>query len=206
MEDAEAQLTGGEGRRRPAIDIPESGAAPSAPSQPRPPHIREQVVAMIDAISDMSDAADTGVTPPQAGKAQGAGDNSAVVPHAATRPHASLTLFAENMSGLRPSLALAAEDQTFGALGGSRHVELQAKPCVFGSDCSAIFFDEVHDSVVTVQPSATRKPGLSLRTFSFLFASRNPYSLQETPYPQSQYPAMKYCENFLMPNLRCPSP
>ncbi len=74
-----------------------------------------------------------------------------------TRQRPALTLFPDNMTQSKDPLAPAAHGQTFGALGGSRHVELQANPCVFGIDCSAIFYDEVHESVVTVQPSAAKQ-------------------------------------------------
>ena len=79
-----------------------------------------------------------------------------------TRQDPSLTLFADTFPGVKSTAAPMAAAQTFGALGGSRHVELQAKPCVFGSDCSAIFYDEVHDSVITVQAAGGAKPGLCL--------------------------------------------
>ena len=78
------------------------------------------------------------------------------------RQNPSITLFADTFSGVKATAASSAAAQTFGALGGSRHVELQAKPCVFGSDCSAIFYDEVHDSVITVQAAGGAKPGLCL--------------------------------------------
>jgi hypothetical protein len=115
----------------------------------------------------------------------------------------ALTLHAEDGSGVRaPSTAIEGH-QTFGALGGSRHVELQAKPCVFGSDCSAIFYDEVHDSIITIQPSDSRKPGLPFAPLHHLSLSSCSLLLQATRYPPSLSPAMKRCENFSMQNPRC---
>ena len=70
------------------------------------------------------------------------------------RSSAHLTLLADTFPGVKTSAAPMAAAQTFGALSGSRHVELQAKPCVFSSDC--IFYDEVHVSVITVHGAAWR--------------------------------------------------
>ena len=89
-----------------------------------------------------------------------------------TRQRPALTLFPDNMTQSKDPLAPAADGQTFGALGGSRHVELQANPCVFGIDCSAIFYDEVHESVVTVQPSAAKQGSMIGSTVAFVAVSR----------------------------------
>ena len=115
----------------------------------------------------------------------------------------SLTLLAADGSAVRAPSAVIAEGQTFGALGGSRHVELQANPCVFGSECSAVFYDEVHDSIITIQPSASKKPGVPCALPHDLPLPACSLSPQATRYLQSPYQAKKHCENFLMQNPRC---
>jgi hypothetical protein len=86
---------------------------------------------------------------------------AAISPSATSMKPESMSFFRDSVSAVKTTLSPDLEIQTFGALGGSRHIELQANPCVFGNDCSAVFFDEVHDSIVTVQPSVGRKPGPS---------------------------------------------
>jgi hypothetical protein len=136
----------------------------------------------------MSEDNHAGESPPASvGSATAVADANAG--SAKTRP-ASLTLLADNFSALRASSAPDVE--TFGALGGSRHVELQANPCVFSSECSAVFYDEVHDSIVTVQPSSSGKPGppapprLSISVSRFavaaLFSLRQPHISLRQPH------------------------
>jgi hypothetical protein len=111
----------------------------------------------------MSDGNNAGEAPPASvGAATAVADANAG--SAKTRQHASLTLLPDNFSALKASSA--SDVETFGALGGSRHVELQANPCVFSSECSAVFYDEVHDSIVTIQPSSSGKPGPPCLRFS----------------------------------------
>ena len=85
----------------------------------------------------------------------------AVSPQASStsNPQSSLTLIGDNVSVFKAPAAPNPDGQTFGALGGSRHIELQAQPCVFGCESSNVFVDEVHDSIVTIQPATGRKPG-----------------------------------------------
>jgi hypothetical protein len=97
-----------------------------------------------------------------------ASNEAAVSPLVAPIRPVSMTLFSDSTPAVKTQLAPDLDTQTFGALGGSRHIELQAKPCLFSSDSSAVFFDEVHDSIVTVQPSIGRKPGLPFELWGVL--------------------------------------
>jgi hypothetical protein len=125
----------------------------------------------------MTDANDT---VPSQFRTLGAASEATVSPLVTPIRPASMALFSDSVPLVKAPLAPDIETQTFGALGGSRHIELQAKPCFFGSDCSTIFFDEVHDSIVTVQPSAGRRPGSltprAVAQLHFMFTLLTPHS------------------------------